>query len=607
MAEHAVERSNLLNTAKLAIKSLIETSMASGITTVDSSDEQLQQFFVVMEHVLQHGLRQKRNLIGQKRTFFAVAEAMEKHVPGSSETLLSVRNMPTVRTGPGRLRAWLRLVVMQKKLADFARELLDHRDVVEEWFEDYAFLCTDDAAVIAGMLVGLTVLDCNLDIRSEDLDNLPTVINFSRFFKEGNYLTHSSGQASGGGDAGGPDSTVSQTDLALLLDQKAYLEEMNAKLQNTVDDLQGRLAVAQKCNDKLQAELDQTAERMNSISEKHEQFVHSSSDQQAGMGKKLEEVKKDIDTERQTYESARQGMNEMYSAVQKQLETEIKMREEVEREVEAQRSIKSESDTAMQLMERSVHEKQDMISSLRRQLDDVKQANLAMHERLQKSEEALKDKTSKLDMLTISHTRVTADNDRLQGEVASLSQRADAAEDTLQQLSARFSNLEAKKTAADADLVIERQWRSSMQTEMQQQRMKVQEAAMELDQLRAIKESFVDLQRKYADLQELCTGQEQTLVELGDRLQLSKRETEDFRERSDQLKQSAWADDKQVTSCRQCGSGFSVSRRKHHCRQCGLIYCHACSDNQMVLAASSKPVRVCDHCYTLLLQPTGKT
>ena len=600
-----MERSNLLNTAKLAIKSLIETSMASGITSVDDSNDQLRQFFVVMEHVLQHGIKQKRsNILGQKRSFFAVAEAMERYVAGSGETLLSVRNMPSIRTSLGRARAWLRLVVMQKKLGDFARELVDRRDVIEECYEDYAFLASDDASVISGMLLGLSVLDCNLDIRREDLDNLSAVIDFSRFLKEGNYLTRSGQERSGSPSAGAGESTMSQGDLSQLLDQKAYLEEMNTKLTTSVDDLQSRLSIAQKCNDKLQAELDQTASRMNTISEKHEQFVNTSSDQHAGLGKKLEEVKKDIDAERQTYESARQGLNEMYTAVQKQLETEIKMREELEREIELQRSMKGESETAMQLMETAVHEKQDTITSLRRQLDDVKKANLAVNERLQTSEETGKAKTSQLDMLTISHTRLTADSERLQTQVTALDQRSTAAEDTLQQLSTRYADLEVKKASADADLVIERQWRSSVQTELEQERTKLQVANGELEQLRVIKTQFVELQRKYADLQELCSGQEQTLVELGSRLQLSKQEAEDMRERSDQLKQSAWADDKQVTSCRQCGQGFSVARRKHHCRQCGMIYCNACSDNQMVLAASSKPVRVCDHCYTLLLQPT---
>ena len=41
---------------------------------------------------------------------------------------------------------------------------------------------------------------------------------------------------------------------------------------------------------------------------------------------------------------------------------------------------------------------------------------------------------------------------------------------------------------------------------------------------------------------------------------------------------------------------------KHHCRNCGGIFCNSCSDYTMPLPSSAKPVRVCDACYTALLQ-----
>lgn len=41
---------------------------------------------------------------------------------------------------------------------------------------------------------------------------------------------------------------------------------------------------------------------------------------------------------------------------------------------------------------------------------------------------------------------------------------------------------------------------------------------------------------------------------------------------------------------------------QHHCRACGGIFCSSCSDNNMNLSSSSKPVRVCDSCFTLLQQ-----
>ncbi|GLD74043.1 RUN and FYVE domain-containing protein 2 isoform X1 [Lates japonicus] len=55
----AMERANLLNMAKLSIKGLIESALSFG-RTLDSDYPPLQQFFVVMEHCLKHGLRGKK-------------------------------------------------------------------------------------------------------------------------------------------------------------------------------------------------------------------------------------------------------------------------------------------------------------------------------------------------------------------------------------------------------------------------------------------------------------------------------------------------------------------------------------------------------------------
>lgn len=51
-----MERANLLNMAKLSIKGLIESALSFG-RTLDSDYPPLQQFFVVMEHCLKHGLK----------------------------------------------------------------------------------------------------------------------------------------------------------------------------------------------------------------------------------------------------------------------------------------------------------------------------------------------------------------------------------------------------------------------------------------------------------------------------------------------------------------------------------------------------------------------
>ena len=58
--------------------------------------------------------------------------------------------------------------------------------------------------------------------------------------------------------------------------------------------------------------------------------------------------------------------------------------------------------------------------------------------------------------------------------------------------------------------------------------------------------------------------------------------------------------DKYRTNCPDCGCLFTLSKRRHHCRLCGDVFCDACSSHRVELplpgAEFEKPVRVCDDC-----------
>lgn len=74
--------------------------------------------------------------------------------------------MSVCRTHLGRARAWLRLALMQKKLADYLKILVDHRDdVLADYFEPDALLMGEEANIIEGLLTGLNVIDCNLCVK----------------------------------------------------------------------------------------------------------------------------------------------------------------------------------------------------------------------------------------------------------------------------------------------------------------------------------------------------------------------------------------------------------------------------------------------------------
>lgn len=65
------------------------------------------------------------------------------------------------------------------------------------------------------------------------------------------------------------------------------------------------------------------------------------------------------------------------------LAEERRKRQDAERELELQVCLKAETEMAMKLLEKDIHEKQDTIISLRRQLEDIKQINLEMYRKLQ--------------------------------------------------------------------------------------------------------------------------------------------------------------------------------------------------------------------------------
>ncbi|XP_015186991.1 PREDICTED: FYVE, RhoGEF and PH domain-containing protein 4-like isoform X1 [Polistes dominula] len=64
------------------------------------------------------------------------------------------------------------------------------------------------------------------------------------------------------------------------------------------------------------------------------------------------------------------------------------------------------------------------------------------------------------------------------------------------------------------------------------------------------------------------------------------------------------ADD--VNRCMVCEVSFSVMKRKHNCRACGIVVCSKCS-NQKLLFEDNKNMRVCRLCHAALTQPLSKS
>ncbi|XDV50226.1 hypothetical protein PO909_019318 [Leuciscus waleckii] len=387
-----MERANLLNMAKLSIKGLIESALSFG-RTLDSDYPPLQQFFVVMEHCLKHGLKVKKSFLGYNKSLWGPLEMVEKLCPEAGEIAASVRDLPGLKTPLGRARAWLRLALMQKKLADYLRLLITRKDILSEFYENSAVMLEEEGAVIVGLLVGLNVIDANLCVKGEDLDTQVGVIDFSMYLKN---------------DIDDYRSEERNGQIAAILDQKNYVEELNRQLNSTVQGLQGRVESLEKSNSKLIEELAIAKNNIIKLQEENHQLRTENSVILMKAQQRLELAEGDLNCELDTYKQSRQGLDEMYNEARRQLKEECQLRQDVENELVVQVSMKQEMEMAMKLLEKDIHEKQDTLIGLRHQLDEVKAINVEMYQKMQSSDDGMRQKNDMIARLEEKTNQITA-------------------------------------------------------------------------------------------------------------------------------------------------------------------------------------------------------
>ncbi|XP_071498605.1 RUN and FYVE domain-containing protein 2-like [Diadema antillarum] len=595
-----VERANLLNVAKLCIKTLIESAMEEA-RILDDEYVPLQQFFVVMEHVMNHGVKGKKTFLEKKRSFWGAVESLEKVIPDFSEIIDSVRNLPGIKTSIGRGRAWLRLAMMQKKLADYFKAIIEKKDLLIEWYEPTALIMEEEAMVIGGLLVGLNAIDCNFCLKGDDLDSAPSVIDFSMYFKDGNYLDKPMEAASG--SPTGP----AEVNLTNILDQKNFLEEHNRHLTSQIASLQSRIKALEDANTKMKEELAVANNNILSIQGHNDLLQAENNVLKQHTERKLEIAKADMAVERETYNTSRIGLNEMYTEAKEKLQQETQMRLDVEQELQLQISLKMEMEMAMRLLETDIHEKQDTIISLRKQLDEIKAINIDLYKKIQGNEETMKHKSDLVGKLEDKTNQMVETIKQLEERLRESERQKQAAAETARKLGMQIADRDAKCSNLAADLKVEGEWRATLQKEIAQEKELVGQLQVEIREMSELRTQLANLSGMHEELRRTCHEQELALAEMGSKLSESQLKMDNMKEVVQSTEGRVWADDKDVRDCMHCQKPFSVARRKHHCRNCGGIYCGPCSDNLMPLPSFAKPVRVCDNCHTELLQRYSAT
>ncbi|CAG4945418.1 unnamed protein product [Colias eurytheme] len=592
-----IERSNLVNISKLIVKELIEQSLRYG-RMLDSDHLPLHHFFIVLEHVMRHGLKPKKGLLGPKKELWDILQMVEKYSPEAADITASVRDLPTVKTAMGRARAWLRLALMQKRLADYLRILLEHREeTLEEYFEPHALMLNEEAVIITGLLVGLNVVDCNLCVKEEDLDSQQGVIDFSLYLRGSN----SSNDLANNGNNG--NNEPKQRHINTMLDQKNYIEELNRHLNATVANLQSKVESLTTTNALMKEDLAIAKNTMIQLVEENNQLKHAlGQDITKDSRIKVTELHSEEEEKRSVKStSSDKSKNEKDTEFSKFLEEERKKNTELQKELDLQISLKAEMEVAMKLLEKDIHDKQDTIISLRRQLDDIKLINLEMYKKLQECESSLKHKTDLIAKLEAKTESMGSTIHQLDEKLQEDKAVRKSLEDSARSLGQKAATAESRAVKAESDLRIEREWRVSLQDSMVRDRDKISALTQEVESLKSIGQKYITLQEEQHQLKIQYSEAQKTLEEVGATLSENKLQLAELLEKEAKASVEEtpnWTSDKDATACAACAKEFNIARRKHHCRRCGNIFCGACSEKTVALAGNTKPVRVCDSCFT---------
>lgn len=200
---------------------------------------------------------------------------------------------------------------------------------------------------------------------------------------------------------------------------------------------------------------------------------------------------------------------------------------------------------------------------------------------------------------------------------------------TSQTLSTQVNASEERATRAEIDLRKEHELRIALQDNELQLKEKIILLEASLKDLSAEVQTSKELKSELEKVRHQWAEAQTTLEELGIQLSESKLKVSELHEKEKRQQEllnhsmsppmhsggvgdtqqsiystpGIWAPDSLVTSCTSCKKEFGLTRRKHHCRSCGDIFCRACSDYWRPLSEENgglgKSVRVCLACYAM--------
>uniref|UniRef100_A0A3B5QD26 RUN domain containing 3b n=1 Tax=Xiphophorus maculatus TaxID=8083 RepID=A0A3B5QD26_XIPMA len=238
-----------LNVIQFSVKTLLDRSC---FETIDDASPEFVNFVSILEHILSHRLKGQTTWFGYEspRSFWDYIKAACSKVPHNC--IRSIESMENVRSSRAKGRAWMRVVLMEKRLSEYISFALKDFKTTRRFFEEGAIILREEAGLLADTLIGLNTIDFSFCLKGEGLDDsCPAVIDYTPYLKFTQSADSISSDeeemrtlGSSGSESSTPDKTATaasifteQSNLVskckrfeqkyrMALEQKGYLEEL---------------------------------------------------------------------------------------------------------------------------------------------------------------------------------------------------------------------------------------------------------------------------------------------------------------------------------------------------------------------------------------------
>ncbi|KAK2142195.1 hypothetical protein LSH36_986g00042 [Paralvinella palmiformis] len=346
-----------------------------------------------------------------------------------------------------------------------------------------------------------------------------------------------------------------QAERQAMTNQQAYTEELENNLKTVAEQFQEQIAIL---TNKVQ-------ESEKTVNDLKQQYIHSQTDLQHHL---------------RTLMADREAVQKELSHLQEENDSLVGKHSKHSQQLQEESINLPNNLEEMQLLLLKYREeiisakvaKEHIEDNLKSELLFLKDQLLCEQQEKSNLEEAMSQEISQIQHELDKHKGLKSELDEikklkaeLEGKVTSTDCQLRTIQDhnqkTINTLQSQVNELKNSKIALEAELA--------------KMRAKVSSLQVDLDNSEAVQRDFVKLSQSL-------------------QIQLEKIRAAEHEVR--------WQHEEDIEECSNCRQPFSVTKRKHHCRHCGKIFCNDCLPKIVNSGPSLRPSRVCDVCHTILVR-----